>query len=281
MALENRLLSKFLDDINHNRLALPTLPEVALKVRKIVEDPTASAAQISVVIGSDPVLSAKLLQVANSPMYRAARPIENLQAAIARLGCSVVRNIVTGIVMEQLYQNKSGGNKKAEQKLRELWLHSTKVGAIAHVIARKFTDLKADQAMLGGLIHDIGAIPIYCEADNMPELMEDDERLGHIVHKLHTLIGTSILDEWNFPQELIEVVAEHENLERESGERVDYVDVVTVANLHSYIGTDHPLAQRDWSEIPAFKKIGLTPEESIDAMEEAREEVSIMQKMLS
>ena len=134
--------------------------------------------------------------------------------------------------------------------------------------------------MLGGLIHDIGAIPIYCEADNMPELMEDEERLARIVHKLHTLIGTSILDEWNFPQELIEVVAEHENLQRESGECVDYVDVVTVANLHSYIGTDHPLAQLDWSEIPAFKKIGLTPEESIAAMEEAQEEISIMQKML-
>ena len=281
MALENRLLSKFLDDINHNRLALPTLPEVAIKVRKVVEDPTASVAQISVVIGSDPVLSAKLLQVANSPMYRAAQPIENLQGAIARLGCNVVRNIVTGIVMEQLYQNKSGSNKKAQRKLRALWLHSTKVGAIAHVIARKFTDLKADQAMLGGLIHDIGAIPIYCEADNMPELMEDDERLGRIVHKLHTLIGTAILDEWNFPQELIDVVAEHEDLERESEEGVDYVDVVTVANLHSYIGTDHPLAQRDWSEIPAFRKIGLTPEESIDAMEEAREEISIMQQMLS
>ncbi len=277
MALENQLLSKFLDDLNHNRLMLPTLPEIAFKVREVVQNPNSSAAQISVIIGSDPVLSAKLLQVANSALYRAANPIENLQSAITRLGSTVVRNIVTGMVMEQLYQ--SGGNPKVAQRLKTLWLHSTQVGAISHVIARKFTKLKADQAMLAGLIHDIGAIPIYCEADNVPNLLDDDEQLSRVVHKLHTLIGTAILDEWHFPQELIDVVAEHENLERDSGEQVDYVDVVTVANLHSYIGTPHTLAHIDWSNIPAFKKLGLSPEESIAAMEEAQEEVAIIQRM--
>ena len=271
MELENKLLSKFLDDLNHNRLVLPTLPEIAFKVREVM--------QVSVVIGSDPVLSAKLLQVANSALYRAPHPIENLQSAIARLGSTVVRNIVTGMVMEQIYQ--SGGNPKVANKLKTLWLHSTRVGAISHVITRKFTKLKADQAMLAGLIHDIGAIPIYCEADNVAELLDDDKRLANVVSKLHTLIGTAILDEWNFPQELIDVVAEHENLERDSGDQVDYVDIVTVANLHSYIGTSHPLAHRDWSNIPAFKKLGLSPEESIAAMEEAQEEVNIIQQMFA
>ncbi len=279
MELENKLLSKFLDDLNHNRLVLPTLPEIAFKVREVMQDPNSSAAQVSVVIGSDPVLSAKLLQVANSALYRAPHPIENLQSAIARLGSTVVRNIVTGMVMEQIYQ--SGGNPKVASKLKTLWLHSTRVGAISHVITRKFTKLKADQAMLAGLIHDIGAIPIYCEADNVAELLDDDKRLANVVSKLHTLIGTAILDEWNFPQELIDVVAEHENLERNSGDQVDYVDIVTVANLHSYIGTSHPLAHRDWSNIPAFKKLGLSPEESIAAMEEAQEEVNIIQQMFA
>ena len=279
MELENKLLSKFLDDMNHNRLALPTLPEIALKVRQVVEDPDSSAAQIAVVVGSDPVLAAKLLQVSNSAMYRSDKPIENLQSAIARLGINVVRNIVTGFVMEQLYQ--TGNDPIVVEKLKELWLHSTRVGAISHVIARKFTKLKADQAMLAGLIHDIGAIPVYCEADNEPELLADDELLTKITFKLHTLIGTAILDDWNFPQELIDVVAEHENLGRESGDNIDYVDVVTVANLHSYIGTQHALTQKDWSEIPAFKKLGLTPEESIAAMEEAQEEVAIILKMFA
>lgn len=276
MSLESQLLAKFLDDINHNRINLPTLPEVALKVREVVQDPDSSAAKIAVTIGSDPVLTARLLHIANSPLYRGATPVENLQNAITRLGQTVVRNIVTGMVMEQLYQK--GATPRVEKHLKGLWLHSTKVAAISHVLARKFTKLKPDQAMLAGLIHDIGAIPVYTEAADIPEL-EDETLLQRIVDKIHNLVGTTILDEWNFPQELIDVVSNHEDLRYDSGEEVDYVDVVTVANILSYVGTFHPLTKKEWMEIPAFKKLGLTPEESIAIMEEAQEEVALVQKM--
>jgi len=276
--LENQLLSKLLDDINHNRISLPTLPEVAMKVRDVIEDPNSSAAKVAITIGADPVLSTKLLQVANSVMYRGSTPIENLQNAIARLGTTVVKNIVTGIVMEQLYAKKSA-NPDTERRLKKLWLHSTKVAAISHVFARKFTKLKSDQAMLAGLIHDIGAIPIYTEAPRIPELKDNDELLESIVAKLHNLVGTTILDAWNFPQELIEVVANHEDMEYDSGPDVDYVDIVTVANILSHLGTPHRLAKMEWAEINAFKKLGLTPEDSISALEEAQEEVNLIQSM--
>ena len=274
MGLENQLLIKFLDDINNNRINLPTLPEIALKVRDVVQDPDSSAAKIAITIGADPVMTTKLIQAANSPLYRPATPIENLQNAISRLGQTVVNNIVTGMVMEQLYQK--GGNPSVERHLRELWLHSTKVAAISMILARKLTKLKPDQAMLAGLIHDIGAIPVYMEAVNIPEL-EDEELLQNVVAKIHNLIGTTILDDWNFPQELIDVVSNHEDLNYDSGDIVDYVDVVTVANILSHIGTPHPLTKSNWTEASAFKKLGLTPEESILILEEAQEEVNMIQ----
>ncbi len=279
MSLETKLLSKFIDDINNNRLSLPTLPEVAIKVRKMIQDPNTSAAQIAVVVGSDPALSTKLLQASNSALYRGSRQIDNIQGAITRLGNNVVRNIVTSIVMEQLYQPP--GNKYIDARLKELWLHSTKVAAISHVMARQHTNLKPDQAMLGGLIHDIGAIPVFSEAGNIPELLEDETLLNRIVHKLHNLVGTTILDEWNFPQELIEIVSEHEDLERDSGPAIDYVDVVTVANILSHMGTSHRLDKMEWQEIPAFKKFGLSPEQSIETLEAAQEEVALIQGMFS
>lgn len=276
MVLENQILSKFFDDINNNHINLPTLPEIALKIREVVQDPDSSAAKVAITIGADPVMTAKLLQVANSPLYCPSSPIKNLQTAISRLGQTIVRNIVTGLVMKQLYQK--GASPTIERCLKELWLHSTKVAAISMILARKFTKLKPDQAMLAGLIHDIGAIPIYTEAVNIPEL-EDEELRQNIVAKLHTLIGTTILDDWNFPQELIDVVSNHEDLSYDSGNGVDYVDVVTVANILSHIGTPHPLTKRDWTEASAFKKLGLTPEESINVIEEAQEEVNMIQNM--
>ncbi len=279
MELETQLMSKIMGDISNNRLALPTLPEIAVKVRDMVENPNSTAAKIAVTVGSDPVLSTKLLQVANSAAYNSGKPVENVQIAVTRLGAVVIRNVVSSMVMQQIYQPTKDGKTRNRQKT--LWLHSTKVAAISHVLARKFTRLKSDQAMLAGLIHDIGAIPIYNELASINELNDDDAAVERIVHKLHNLVGTAILDAWNFPQELIDVVANHEDFDRDSGDSVDYVDVVTVANLHSYIGSNHPLAKLDWSEIPAFKKLGLTPEESIAAMEEASEEVALVQQMFS
>ena len=99
--------SNLIKEIESNQLVLPTLPEVALKVRDAVEDPNASASQVAQVIGTDAALSARLIQVANSPAYRGRNPIENLQTAIARMGATVVRNLVTGLVMQQMFQATS------------------------------------------------------------------------------------------------------------------------------------------------------------------------------
>ena len=68
MALENQILSKFFDDLNNNRIVLPTLPEVALKIRDVVQDPDSSAAKVAITIGADPVITTKLIQVPNSPL---------------------------------------------------------------------------------------------------------------------------------------------------------------------------------------------------------------------
>ena len=90
-----------------------------------------------------------------------------------------------------------------------------------------------------------------------------------------------ILEEWNFSPELVEVTSQHEELWRSEGTGVSYVDVVVVANLHSYLGTQHDLAQKDWAKIPAFAKLGLTPEESIKTLEAAREELQELRSLFN
>lgn len=72
------------------------------------------------------------------------------------------------------------------------------------------------------------------------------------------------------PQEIVNVAAEHEDITLKREGPVEYVDVVIVANLHSHIGTQHRLAKIDWDTIPAFERLGMTPEESMKAMEEAQ-----------
>jgi len=276
--LEEKFLSELLDDIYHNRLILPTLPEVALKVRKVVDDPNASAGQIAKVVATDVALSVRLIQVANSPLLRGRTAVDNLQTAIARLGNVLVRNLVTGLVMEQLHQART---PLLKARLTTLWQHSTQVAAISHVLAAHFTKLKPDEAMLGGLIHDIGALPILTRAEKIPELMNDAEALDRVIASLHTQIGKAILEAWDFPADLISVVAEHEDLKRNKIPDADYTDVVQIANLQSYIGSAHPHSNADWTHIPALAKLGLSPEVSIVTMEATAEDVQEVQRLLT
>jgi HD-like signal output (HDOD) protein len=272
-AIEQKILKELTDALEKKKLVLPTLPEVALKVRDVVDDPDASMPDIARVVSTDAALSARLIQVANSPLMRASRPITSLDGAIARLGTKLVRELVTSIAMAQMFQATSDVTDK---RLRAIWGHSVQVAAISHALASRFTRLNAEQAMLAGLVHDIGALPILTKAEEMPELLENEALLDHALAELHGPIGTAILKAWNFPDDLVEVPEGHEHFDRESAQ-VDYVDIVTVANLQSYIGTNHPLTKLDWNTIPAFARLGLSPEINVVEMAETAEQIREVQ----
>lgn len=270
MSEQDRLYSIILNDLESGTLVLPTLPEVALKVRDVVDDPDASAFQLSEVITTDAALSARLLKVANSPLYRGRVPVESVQMAIARLGLTMVRNLVTSLVMEQMFQPTSSG---MESRLRELWEHSTQVAAISQVLANQQSGIRTDEAMLAGLIHDIGVLPILMRAEDYPELMADTSRLDVLNENLHPRIGAAILRDWQFSDTLVAVAAEHENLNYNSGpDGPDLVDVVQVANLQSYFDTDKALDAHERTRVMSFEKLGVDTGLSVVELDENSEE---------
>lgn len=278
MNIQTKFIDTLIDDIANNRLEFPTLPEVALRVRKQVDNPDVTTAQIIKALGTDAVLTSRLIQVANSALFSGLQPVQNVQAAISRLGLLVVRNLVTSIAMKLLYQNNAQPSLK--KLLQATWIHNTKVASLSHVLARKFTKLRPDEVMLAGLIHDIGSLPIIKRAAKVPELVAQPALIVQVIERLHTELGRVILESWHFPASLVAVAFEHEDQRRDSA-KIDYVDIVMVANLHSHLGTTHRLAKADWSIIPIFEKLGLTPEESIKTIREAHQEVSEVQRLLS
>jgi putative nucleotidyltransferase with HDIG domain len=274
---EDSLLADLLGDIENNRMVLPTLPEVALRVRDAVEEPNATAGKIADIVGTDAALSARLLQVANSPLYRARNPIDNLQTAIARLGNALVRNLVTSLVMKQMFQATSD---VLDSRLRNLWEHAVQVAAISRVIASGVPGLQKDQAMLAGLIHDIGALPILVRAEEIPELLEDEALLDRVIARLHTALGGKILRTWGFPETLVAVAEQHEDLQRDPEGGPDLVDVVIAANLQSHFGSDHPHTRLDWSTVPAFHRLGMEPDVNVVDIEENQAELEEVEHIL-
>ncbi len=275
MVNEKEFLELLQTAIRENRLKLPTLPEVALQVREAVESEKASAADIATIVARDAALSARLLQVVNGPLYRGRNVINNIQMAVTRLGRNLVRNLVVSLVMQQIYQATSDVTDK---RLRQLWEHSVQVAAISRVLAQR--PLLSDQAMLAGLIHNIGALPLLVLAEDVPELLDNESVLDQLLDKLSPVVGSQILQSWNFPDTLVAVAAHHQDIYHEGGLEPDYVDVVLVARLQTLMGTDHPLAKADWSRVPAFAKLGFEPQVSVVDIEGKAEEVSDAQQML-
>jgi len=277
MSIEEDFCDELLDAVNNDRLTLPTLPEVALKIRDAVNHADVSAGGLSDVIASDVAMSARLIKVANSPLLRGRVVVDNLQMAITRLGITFVRNLATGLAMEQMFQATSD---VIDKRLRASWEHSLEVGSIAHVLAHHFGRLKPDQATLAGLTSEIGILPILTMAEESPELLDNEEILDGIIDRYHTKIGSAILRSWDFPEELALVPEAYMDFGRDSMDGPDYGDLVTVANLQSRIGSNHPLTQIDWSTIPAFDKLGMSHEVDMNEAEEFQEEVAGAKMML-
>jgi HD-like signal output (HDOD) protein len=277
MDASDKIIADLLSDIENNRIKLPVLPDIAIKVYRKLDDQNASLGQIAKLISMDAGLTARMIQVANSPIYRGNNLADNALMAISRLGMKMIRTLVTTMLVEIMHQSKSVAMK---QYTKKLWHHNAHVAAISYVLAKKYSTLSAEEAMLAGLVHDIGVLPILDRVAKYPELMEDKERLDELIDKYHPILGEKILNSWNFSKEIVRVAAEHENLEYKSELLPELVDIVIVANLHSHIGTPHRLSKVNWDEIPSFQTLGLTPKESIEVMKEARDEILEMKNLL-
>lgn len=241
--------------IGNDDLVLPTLPEVALKIRQAAEDPEVSISHLSKVISRDTALTARLIKVVNSPLLRATQEVTDLHTAITRLGTNYSSNLSIGLVMEQIFHARS---EVVEQKMRDVWRRSLEVAGVCYALCRNHSQLKPDQAALGGLVHQIGVLPILTYAEDHYELLSDPVSLNHVIDNIHPLLGDKLLRGWDFPEMLVNVPAHYQDLERDSAS-LDYVDLVQVAVLYCHKNTDHPLANAALSNLPAFRKLHIDP----------------------
>lgn len=262
--------------VETDQLTLPTLPEVAIRIRDAVEKENNSAQQIADIITQDASLTARLLQVANSPLYRSRSQIDDLSMAITRLGTRVVRDLVICLAMKQMFQTDS---EVLDKQFRELWATSIDVAAISRLLATKST-LNPEQALIAGLIHNIGSLPILQMAQSDKDLISSPDALNEIIQDIQGPVGKLILSFWNFPQHLIDVVANWNDFKRQHNGSEDYVDLVQIAILQSG-HTQFSQAPEDWNLIPAFAATGIEANQKIIELDENKMKIDETRQSLS
>ncbi len=244
-----------LDDLENERLPLPTLPEVAIRVRETVDNENTSIKDVAQIIETDAALSARIIQVANSALYRGLSSADNVQSATMRMGLNTVKNLTTSLVMKQLFQ---ATHPVVDLYLRSAWKQSTDVAALSAMIAKNYTNLESDSALLSGLTHSIGLSPILVKAESDPDLLNDPAALEKLLYELYPTVGSEILKRWDFSEHLVKVPAEHLDIHRNGNNgQVDYTDVVQVALLQTSAGGKGPLSQVNEAEVSAIDRLGM------------------------
>ncbi len=276
-----RVLMSFDADLKSNNFTLPSLPDVAIQIRQVINRPHSSVEDVAKLINSDPAITLKLIKACNSPLFRGFSEITSCRDAVTRLGMKVTQQLVMVFAMRELFTSKKPELKTA---MANLWEHSRQVASIAYVLAELTPGMDKDFAMMAGLVHDIGAVPVIMYAEGMPELYADSVVLNHVITELRCELGASLMTHWGMPAAFVEVARHAEDWHRDSGnEKADYVDVVMVAQMHALLGQPTASDLPPFTRIPAFSKLakgGLTPEKSLKVLIEARHKIQEVQDFL-
>jgi len=243
-------------ELSAGKVELPSFPDVAQRVRRALQDADVSAEKIVRIVGAEPALAARLLQLANSAAINAGgKKITDLRVAIARIGLNLVRSSSIAFAMSQL--TKSEDLRGAREPLRVLWQRSALVAAMASVLAKHLTKVNPDSAALAGILHGIGKLYILVNAVKHPALFADTKTYHGIEQLWHANIAKALLENWEISADVVAAVHSHEDLEYHHDGDIDLTDVLLVANLLATY-REHPQAiELNLQGVPAARRIRL------------------------
>ena len=277
---EGHLFNTIAHAFNQGLLELPSLPEIALKVKEAVADPDVNINNLVRIIEADPALVARLIQVANSPMHRGRGPVQSIRAAVIRIGLKTTRDLVICLSVKQLFIAKSPLLKTRMQKLYE---HSVEVAAIAYILANKTTHLVADDMLLAGLVHDIGVIPILTYIDQIGLDIDSMEQVEEIINDLRSVVGSMVISNWALSPELLAVIENAENWHRDTSDNVDMCDVILASQIYFRLQHHQLKNLPKLDQVPAFRKLfpdHQDPELIKEILDQAKEEVEAVKRLL-
>jgi HD-like signal output (HDOD) protein len=277
------LFEEIQQEIEEDTLELPSLPEVAVKIREHLDNDKVSMEHLARLIQTDSAISAKLVKAANSALYAGQSHVDSVAKAIIRMGLKTTGQLVLSFALSGLFRS---GFRELKQRMQAVWQHSSHVAAISFVMAKKVPGFDPERALLAGLLHDIGEIPILSYAQKYPELLTTPDALDSVVKELRGPVGCLVLQAWNFPEDFVSVAKEVDDWFRNPPATADYCDLVIVAQAHSQLANRGPLGAGlpPLNLLPAFTKLSLgewTPETSFEFLESAKDQINDTMSLLS
>ena len=272
-----RFVSLLALELDNGDITLPSLPDVVMRIRKLLESDDCDFERVSRAVSIDPVLVSRLFVFANSAFYnRANINVDTLDAAIGRLGFEVVRNAAMSVAMKQLYN--SDKHNKAAKHLRAVWARGMKLSSMAYAIAQPKSHLNEETAYLCGLMHEVGKLYILTKAEEFPEFLGDPISLQAVMDEWNPQISKSIIESWGFPDEVIESTDPATYVDHDADTRANLVDVICVAKILVDGGDANLMTVLE--EDLSCQKLGVSESEAAEIMVAYRDKLKSMQQSL-
>lgn len=184
-------------------IVFPTRIAIALKIRKLLNDPDVHLAATTDLVQIEPLLSARVVAVANSVTYRrSGSEVTDVAAAVARIGLRNVQTMVQALIVRQLAGTPKDARTQAVAS--QLWEHTAHVAALARLLARRVTHVDPETALFTGLVHDAGSFYLLSRAAEFPALLDTERADGEeeLELELHRHVARTL----NVPATVIEAL---------------------------------------------------------------------------
>lgn len=244
---EQTLFKRLMDDLHHDRLQVPHLPELAkplrARLRRSAAAPHDDGTGLARLIEGAPALAIEVTRTAGTP---------SIAEALLRLGPRRARGIAIG-ASERLAARTF--SPLVRERLARAHRHSVDVAAFSHVIAARHGGLDPEKALLCGLLHDVGTFAVLALAEDMMERFGSGLALDAATRRLHGVIGSLMLGRLGYDHDVVMCAEGADDWRRNPGPTIDYADVVLVAQLHSFIGSSRAHWMPQFATVPAFLKL--------------------------
>jgi HD-like signal output (HDOD) protein len=274
-----RLVESLNVELASEKIDLPSFPDVATRVRRALTNELVDVDLVVRIVSAEPALAARLMQLANSAALNpGGRRFNDLRSAVSRIGFNMARSAAIAFAMSQL--RRAEAYKSVSEPLSELWQQSAHVAAMSHVVARKFTRINADTALLSGLLQGVGKLYLLTRAARFPAVLYDTDTYQRLVAEWHLRLAQAILRNWEMSDEIVDAIGEVESTGRDHPGTTDLGDVLAVAGALASLAPAPRAEDMLFLDMPAARRMKLDANACSVALAESHEAIASLRQAL-
>ncbi len=275
-----RFVALLAGEVSNGQVDLPAFPEVVARVKNALSKDDVTPVMIARVVASEAGLAARLMTMANSViMNPSGTPITELKTAIVRIGYNNVRTTAVAYAVSKLRQ--ADELQPIRTELEQLWNEATMTATLAWATARRVPNTNADEAMLAGLVHNIGKVYILSRSQRMAGGAFNVADTVPIVRDWHANVGRAIVENWHFAPNIVAAVGEQDEVDRVP-RQADMSDVLQAAVrlYQSGAGEQGVLQEFGLEKVGVFVRLGLDQNKVKQIVQEAAQAITTLRSAL-